>query len=546
MKLRYPDFVELYTGVKPLKRVFSVEKEIASDDVRIEFDLTEKGLKIFLTADTTPLRWLGVRFNFTPDEERREPVRILGDAFERAYGDLAWRGIEAGRVMPWYILVSNGTDANPDTKGRYTEGFGVKVQPSSIVTWQYDGAGATLWADVRCGGQGVILGGRRLEICEIVFGDYRDMSAFDAGRKFCSLMCPNPKLPDHKVYGSNNWYYAYGQSSHEEILADTKIVADQCKGLDNRPYMVIDDGWQKNPCNGPWTVTNERFPDMKKLASEMKAMGVRTGIWVRYLHDSQNEVVAADSPWRHPHDKAMLDPSHPEVLDYVARITRMFREWGFDLIKHDFTVRDICINFGYGMKDRMVKEDNWAFYDRSKTTAEITLNLYRVIKEAAGEDCVIIGCNTASHLCAGLYELNRTGDDTSGKEWRRTRKMGPNTLAFRMIQNGTFYMADADCVGIMTRKLTGEKLIPWEKNSQWLHLLSRSGSPLFVSCQPGALNEEEVATLRQAWAVNSVQANDCRPLDWMDNDCPRRWLMDGEEVTYDWYIETGVDNFRAM
>ena len=63
----YSDFVELYTGVKPLKRVFSVEKEIASDDVRIEFDLTDKGLKIFLTADTTPLRWLGVRFNATPD-----------------------------------------------------------------------------------------------------------------------------------------------------------------------------------------------------------------------------------------------------------------------------------------------------------------------------------------------------------------------------------------------------------------------------------------------------------------------------------------------
>jgi len=546
MKIRYPDKVAVYSDIKPMQRIFSFEKEIVAEDVKLDFDLTDGVLSVSVTADQTPLRWIMLRYNFTSEERRAEPVKVLGDAFERGYGDLAWRGIEAGRVMPWYILVSNGTDSDPDLKGRYTEGFGVRVQPSSIVTWQYDGAGVTLWADVRCGGKGVILGGRQIEICQVVFGDYRDVSAFEAGKRFCSLMSPTPNLPDHKVYGSNNWYYAYGQSSHEEILGDTKIVVDQCKGLDNRPYMVIDDGWQINPCNGPWTVTNERFPDMKKLASEIKAMGARTGIWVRYLHDSEHQVAESKPEWRHPLDDSFFDPSHPEVIDYVIRITKQFREWGFDLIKHDFTVRDIFINYGYGMKDRMVMKDGWSFYDRSKTSAEITLNLYRVIQEAAGKDCVIIGCNTVSHLCAGLYGLNRIGDDTSGKEWRRTRKTGINTLAFRLMQNGSFYMADADCVGIMTRKLTGEQLIPWEKNVQWLHLLSRSGSPLFVSCQPGALDEAQTETLRDAWAINSLQENDCRPLDWMDNDCPSRWLIDGEEFTYDWYVETGVDNFRPI
>ena len=57
--------------------------------------------------------------------------------------------------------------------------------------------------------------------------------------------------------------------------------------------------------------------------------------------------------------------------------------------------------------------------------AEIILNLYQNIREAAG-NMYLIGCNTISHLAAGVFELNRIGDDTSGNEWSRTLKMGVN------------------------------------------------------------------------------------------------------------------------
>ena len=136
-----------------------------------------------------------------------------------------------------------------------------------------------------------------------------------------------------------------------------------------------------------------------------------------------------------------------------------------------------------------------------------------------------------------MYELNRTGDDTSGSDWNRTRNFGVNTLAFRLIQNGIFYMADADCVGIMGP-------IPWEMNRLWLDILSKSGSPLFVSCKPGVLKESEIAELKEAWAINSVQNNNTRPLDWMENQYPAHWLIDGKEVYYNWYTEEGMDSFR--
>ena len=96
----------------------------------------------------------------------------------------------------------------------------------------------------------------------------------------------------------------------------------------------------------------------------------------------------------------------------------------------------------------------------------------------------LIGCNTFSHLSAGIFELNRIGDDTSGNEWARTLKMGVNSVGFRLPQHNTFYAADGDCVGLTTK-------VPWEKNKQWLQLLAESSAPLFISAQPEALGEEQ-------------------------------------------------------
>lgn len=534
MNLRKPDLYTLYTDKNAYTDSFARGGQ--HDDAAVYLERVGDALRLRVTARTTPLKYIRLRWNFTQAEKRTDSIRIMGDHYERGYSDLCWRGIEPDRVMPWYMLVSNGSDMEQDTAGRLTEGFGVRVQCAAIVTWQYDAAGVTLWADIRNGGEGVLLGGRMLDVCDIVFGEYRDMSAFDAGCAFCRVMCPNPKLPAHKVYGSNNWYYAYGKSSHEEILADTQIVADQCEGLENRPYMVIDDGWQKYSCDGPWDRTNERFPDMKKLAEQMRGKGVRPGIWVRYLLDTHREIPECEPEWRFVCNQDVLDPSHPGVIAYVRRITRMLRDWGYELIKHDFSTYDVFSRWGFQM-GAQTTEDGWHFYDRTRTSAEIIVDFYRAVREEAGDDCVIIGCNTIGHLCAGLYELNRTGDDTSGVEWRRTRRMGVNTLAFRMIQNGAFYMTDADCVGI-----TGS--IPWALNRQWLDVLARSGSPLFVSCKPGVLGESELNELKAAWAVNARQENSCRPLDWMENEHPALWLIDGEKVFYNWYEETGVDSFE--
>lgn len=534
MILRKPDFITLYTENGKYK---TDAASAVFEDVKAWVEESGSHLTVKLTADQSPMRYVRLRWNFAEHEKREEAVRVLGDHWERGYGDLEWRGVVAQRCMPWMFAVSNGSDAAPELKGRFTECFGVKVRPSALCFWQYDTQGVTLWLDVRNGGSGVLLNDRELTVCEIVFEEYRDTTAFRACQAFCGMLCDDPLLPDHKVYGSNNWYYAYGKSSHEEIISDTALLGELCAGLENRPYMVIDDGWQPNPCDGPWDRGNERFPDMGALADAMKKAGARPGIWIRYLNDSRHQTEGVLPEHRMASDDAYLDPSHPAVLERVARDTKRIVDWGYELIKHDFTSNDIFGGWGFERPEAFAL-DGWHFHDRTKTTAEIVINLYRTIREAAGPDVLILGCNVIGHLAAGLVHLNRTGDDTSGREWERTRKYGVNTLAFRMVHNNTFYAADADCVGI-----TGD--IGWKQNSEWLRALAASGSPLFVSCKPGVLGEAELDELRQAYARNSVQADVLEPIDWMENTCPERWLLNGEEIRFSWYTEDGCESFKA-
>ena len=153
-------------------------------------------------------------------------------------------------------------------------------------------------------------------------------------------------------------------------------------------------------------------------------------------------------------------------------------------------------------------KDGWSFHDESKTSAEIVSELYGVIREAAG-NAVVIACNAVSHLSAGIFEVYRTGDDTSGRLWSRTRAYGVNTLAFRLCQNNAFYKIDADCVGI----------IP--------------GSPLFISVKPDDITDGMKEDIKKAFSRNSGQKDKAEPLDWLYNNQPQCWLINGEKREYD-------------
>ena len=140
----------------------------------------------------------------------------------------------------------------------------------------------------------------------------------------------------------------------------------------------------------------------------------------------------------------------------------------------------------------------------------------------------------AGHLAAGNIHLHRSGDDTSGRSYTRSIKMGINTLAFRAAQNKVFFSTDADCVCITDK-------IPWDKNKQILELYSKSGTPLFVSMQPEIVNDEIMASLKQAFVYASRQKEQLEPVDWLDTALPERYINDGKEYSFNWTPDSGYD-----
>ena len=118
--LRQPDEIRLMTGSA------QTEQETAPDaaafragDVTVELAEADGSLAVFVQAQNTPVRELVLTWKamFGGTGE------VLGDTWERGYGDLEWKK-EADHIgMPWYFF-------------RHEAGkclaFGVKVRPSAM------------------------------------------------------------------------------------------------------------------------------------------------------------------------------------------------------------------------------------------------------------------------------------------------------------------------------------------------------------------------------------------------------------------------------
>ena len=526
LKVNRPDFIELTTETKTVTAKWEND-DYNLDDINVKLNQDNEHLAIFLTAQTSKVKWIKLRWNnFSWDKN----VRFLGDAWERGYGDMEWKGMNPNRFMPWYFC------AKSEAKSIC---YGVKVRPSAMCFWQVDSLGMTLFLDVRCGGSGVNLKGRVTKLADVIACEMRDCTSFEAMQEFCGQMCEDPILPKYPVYGSNNWYYAYGKSSESEILDDCDYILNLTKDIENKPYMVIDDCWQEhhrlNEYNGgPWTKGNEKFPDMKALAEKLVQKGVRPGIWVRLLLNEDENI---KNEWRLSHNNC-IDPTNPEALNYIKEDIKRICNWGYTLIKHDFSTFDLFGKWGFQMSP-LVTDDGWHFYDDSLTSAEVVKLLYKAILDASVEasngEALILGCNTIGHLGAGYMHINRTGDDTSGVIWERTRFMGVNTLAFRLPQHGKFYEINADCVGI-------DGGISWSMNKQWADVLAQSGTPLFISVRPNILDETEKQELHEILKVASKQEHHVIPVDWEETTCPEHWQDKDHDIDckYQWFEETGL------
>jgi alpha-galactosidase len=527
--LRLPDGVTAYTRFErtlPTGRIplQATGGQWRGGQVVVESMVEQDALVLTLAAPSTQIAAVHVRWQAQVAPE----VRALGDAWERSYGDLGWRNLIPERVMPWYFATHDGSTCH---------GYGVKTDAAALCFWQLDPEGVSLWINVTNGGDGVELGQRKLTMATVVTRRGVDgENAQDAVAGLCRSMCARASRPIVPIYGANDWCYSYGRSTTETILRDTEFLAELSPGGGARPFSVVDGGWS----NG-----TAAWPDMGKLAHEIKQRTARPGLWIRPLeapNDAARGLLLPDARFGEKTERARelaYDPTHPEAQEKIRAKMREATGWGYEMVKHDFSTYDLLGQWGFEMGPQPTLP-GWSLHDRSRTNAEVIAELYAQLRDTAGERVLLDGCNTVGHLGQGIFDLQRTGDDTSGRQWERTRRMGVNTLAFRLPQHGTFYTLDADLVGITDA-------VPWEFNRQWLEVLAQSGTATMVSAGPLARGQEQRAALRQAFAIAAAGGATARPLDWLETSTPERWQTGGaqKQWRYHWSGTEGASAFLS-
>ena len=431
--------------------------------------------------------------------------------------------------MPWYFATHDGTACH---------GYGVKTDAAALSFWQLDPEGVSLWLNVTNGGNGVELGPRTLTMATVVTrrGDDGENAVY-AVAALCNKLRARVSRPVTPIYGANDWDYSYGQSTAETILRDTQFIVEVSPSGSVRPFSVVDGGWT----NG-----TQAWPDMGKLAKQIKQTTARPGIWIRPLEASRDTAAALLLPgsrFGEKKDRARAfayDPTIPEAQEKILAKMREVVAWGYEMVKHDFSTYDLLGQWGFEMGPQPTLP-GWSLHNRSRTNAEVIADLYAMLRETAGQQVLLDGCNTVGHLGQGIFDIQRTGDDTSGRQWERTRRMGINTLAFRLPQHGTFFTLDADMVGIT-------EAIPWELSRQWLLVLAHSGTATIVAPGPPSRGAEQRAALREAFRIAAAGGSTAKPVDWFQTSTPEHWQSaapSSPESRYRWSGDQGASPFLS-
>lgn len=485
--------------------------QLCYKDVLVELTPSRSGqprqLAVAVTADKTPVIALRISWKYTITDNK---VLFMGGNWRELNGGAQWRSMDPLRKFPWYFLARTSVE---------TCAFAAMTQCAAFVEWSVNPGGVEALLDLRNGTRGVVLGGRRLDAAVLIERRY-DLLPLAAYRALCAEISPHQILPPLPVYGA-----AYNISNNpDELIQASELLMQLSEGLTNRPFLVIGCGWEREqhhqlqPC-GPWDRGNRNFPDMTQIVSEIRARGLRPGLSLRLLCNVSPELPLE---WRQQRDPQLLDPSIPEVLEFIKKDISRISEWGFELIRYIYSTSD-CL--GPDWHPGVFTGPEWSFADTSKTTAEVIVGFYRAVRMAMG-DLLLWGDDIIPHLAAGFMHIGRIC--RSAPDWQRRQHNRVNALAFRLGQNGTYFKLDTGAVTI-------SKAQPWGRVREWARLAAVSGSTFMITPEVGSLTPTAKRELKKCFETASLSDAELIPTDWLNGTCPSQWKINGTMHRKEWY-----------
>lgn len=439
-------------------------------------------------------------------------------------------------------------EANP---GSYS--FLAVVEPMTraglVAGWvSHDRGSGVLLSDVKDGkaavdarldyGRLLIEPGRTVKGETLVVGHFDDarlgLEAYaDAVARYYRIALP----PQPTVYCT--WYHA-GASNEKDIVKNAAFASEHLApyGFD---VIQIDDLWQAGEkIEGPRKdFTTHRadgpYPSgMAPTAAKLERLGMVPGIWFMpfagtwddpFFADKQEMFARKDGkPYVVHWGGTCFDLTHPNTRAYVYEVARRIaHDWGYKYFKLDGLwtgmATGMCyVNTGY-------KEDelgSTTLHDPHVTHVQAYRDGLKLVREAAGPEVFILGCNVAQNMRVlggsfGLVDAMRVGPD-NGRSWSQICR-GPFSGSNTYFLHGRVWYNDPDPIYVRDS-------VPLEHARALVSWVTLTGQLNASSIQFEDLSAERLHLLRRSMPAHKLKP---RPADLFEQRIPRVWLLtDGE------------------
>jgi hypothetical protein len=330
--------------------------------------------------------------------------------------------------------------------------------------------------------------------------------------------------------GYCTWYHA-GALNEKSMARLAEFCGDNLAKF-GFEVIQIDDRWQVSNRDFTSHKPDGPYPSgMKSTADTIRAAGMTAGLWfIPFGWDHQRPVFENHQDWFVRRDAGevysvewagdCLDTTHPEARDFlrdvVARITK---DWGYKYIKIDGLWSGMAVKALY--PEPAYRNDGLGdarFHNPHKTNIEAYRDGLELVREAAGADVFILGCNIAQNMRTlgasfGLVDGMRVGRDI-GADWDTIRPCAQMGSRLYFLHNRVWYN-DPDCL-MLRKPLTLDQARVW---GSWIAI---SGQLNLVSEWLPGLPPEKLDVVKRSMPNHGLCA---RPIDLFENDLPEIWHL---------------------
>ncbi|MBN1475219.1 alpha-galactosidase [Candidatus Sumerlaeota bacterium] len=300
------------------------------------------------------------------------------------------------------------------------------------------------------------------------------------------------------LWGWMSWDELRFGLCERDVLENAEIMARRLGVGD--AIVLLDDGWQR--AAGDWE-PNERFGrGLPWLTDRIHALGLRAGLWIAPFSVAIcSEMAHAHGDWllRSGADgeplvdldfpqwggrTGTLDPTRPEVIDWLHALGQRLAGWGFDYVKMDFLFHALT-----GVAS-----------DPSQSRTAAYRRAIGAIRAGLGSDVITMGCGTPLVPGRGLFDAARIGDDVV-TDWSlmRTRM---TAAALRHCLHRRWWRCDPDNV-VLRDPLTVDQ------GRAWATTVAMTGGSVFLGDDLRRLDSERWDIARRIWPPVDI---DSRPL----------------------------------